>query len=309
MDEHTPVLFDKALELLNINPDKNYIDATIGRGGHAAGILEKLERGEGRLIGIDKDKKAIEYCKNNLPDGKLKLYHSSYTRIPEIIKSEQIDSVAGVLFDLGVSSPQLDNADRGFSYRQEAYLDMRMNRDQELTAAEIINNSSRQELERIIKKYGEERWAARIVDFIVKRREKEKITTTKQLVNLIKDAIPASARRKGGHPARRTFQAIRIATNRELDELEEVLDSIPGFLEKNGRICVISFHSLEDRIVKNKFKEHAKECVCPPDFPICGCDKVKQLKILTKTPLRAESEEKSENPRARSAKLRAAEKI
>ncbi len=309
MEEHVPVLYDEVLKFLNINPDGIYVDGTIGRGGHAKGIIHKLQEGKGKLIGIDKDKEAINYCKNNLPSEKLSLYHGSFTKLPEIISLEKIDYVSGILFDLGVSSPQLDNADRGFSYSHDSFLDMRMNQEQELTAADIINNSSHQELERIIKEYGEEKWASRIADFIVKRRKKEKINSSKQLVNLIKDAIPASARRKGGHPARRTFQALRIATNKELEELQEILKLVPDLLRKQGRVCVISFHSLEDRIVKNKFKEHAKECICPPDFPICSCNKTKKLKILTKNLVKPDKEEKNENPRARSAKLRAAEKV
>ncbi len=309
MTEHVPVLFDKTLELLNIKPDGIYIDATIGRGGHAEGILEKLQEGEGKLIGIDKDYEAIKYCRSFFTTERLKLYHDSYINIPEILARENIKAVSGILFDLGVSSPQLDNAERGFSYNQDAYLDMRMNKNQALTAAEIINNFSQEKLENIIQKYGEENWAARIAEFIVDRRKKEKITTTSQLVELIKNAIPAAARRKGGHPARRTFQALRIATNNELNELEMIMDSLPDLLSSEGRVCVLSFHSLEDRIVKHKFKEFARECDCPPDFPICRCDKEKQFRILTKGPIEADADEKQKNPRSRSAKLRAAERI
>lgn len=309
MTEHVPVLFDKTLELLNIKPDGIYIDATIGRGGHAEGILEKLQEGEGKLIGIDKDYEAIKYCRSFFTTERLKLYHDSYINIPEILARENIKAVSGILFDLGVSSPQLDNAERGFSYNQDAYLDMRMNKNQALTAAEIINNFSQEKLENIIQKYGEENWAARIAEFIVDRRKKEKITTTSQLVELIKNAIPAAARRKGGHPARRTFQALRIATNNELNELEMIMDSLPDLLSSEGRVCVLSFHSLEDRIVKHKFKEFARECDCPPDFPICRCDKEKQFRILTKGPIEADVDEKQKNPRSRSAKLRAAERI
>ena len=220
-----------------------------------------------------------------------------------------ITQVDGMLFDLGVSSPQLDNAERGFSYQKEGPLDMRMNQNQSLTAAEIVNNYSQSELEKIIEEYGEENWAARIAEFIVKMRKDKKIKTTQDLVEVIKAAVPKGARRSGGHPARRTFQALRIATNNELKQLENLIDKAVSYLNPGGRLVIISFHSLEDRIVKHSFRELAKDCICPPDFPICVCDKKAEVKVLTRSPVQASKEEEESNPRSRSAKLRAAEKL
>ena len=214
-----------------------------------------------------------------------------------------------MLFDLGVSSPQFDNPERGFSYNYDAFLDMRMDQEQELTAAEIVNTYSQEDLSRIIKDYGEEKWASRIADFIVKARKRKPIERTLELVEIIKAAIPAAARRSGGHPARKTFQALRIATNNELNQLEEMLGKVVAYLKPGGRICVITFHSLEDRIVKNKFRQLAQNCTCPPDFPVCVCDNKAELKILTRKPVTASKEELANNSRARSAKLRVAEKI
>jgi len=308
-DEHIPVLLDEVIELLDINEDGVYIDATIGRGGHASRILEILQEDEGLLLGIDKDREALEYCREHLDYDNLKLFQCSFIEIPQILAAENIEAVDGVLFDLGVSSPQLDSPERGFSYSKDAPLDMRMNQNQSLSAADIVNERSRDELAGIIKKYGEERWADRIAEFIVSRREKNPIKTTGDLVSIIKDAIPASARRSGGHPARRTFQALRIATNRELEELETALQFLPEILKVGGRVCFISFHSLEDRMIKHKFKDFARKCECPPDLPVCRCDKIKEFEILTSSPVQAEEKERSNNPRARSAKLRSAEKL
>ena len=309
MSEHSPVLLEKTIKYLNIKPDGIYFDGTLGRGGHSKVIIKKLYNGDGFLIGTDKDLKAIEYCKENLSNDKTKIYHESYTAIPEILSSLGIPGLDGIVLDLGVSSPQLDKAERGFSYSKEAPLDMRMDKTQKLTAYKIVNNYSVDKLNDIIYKYGEERWASRIAEFIVRERKKSPIKSTQDLVDIIKMAIPASARNSGGHPARRTFQAIRIETNQELNELEKILELIPSVLNKGGRACIISFHSLEDRLVKHSFRDAAKECVCPPEIPVCRCDKEKTLKVITKSPVRADQEEIEKNRRARSAKLRVAERI
>ncbi len=309
MSEHNPVLLEKTIEYLKIKPDGIYFDGTLGRGGHSKAIIDKLSKGDGLLLGTDKDLKAIEYCKENLPDNQTKLYHESYTAIPEILSNLGISGLDGIVLDLGVSSPQLDNVERGFSYSKSAPLDMRMDKTQSLTAKKIVNNYSVDKLNDIIYKYGEERWASRIAEFIVRERQKEPINTTGDLVDIIKMAIPASARNSGGHPARRTFQAIRIETNQELNELEKILELIPSILNKGGRACIISFHSLEDRLVKHSFRDAAKECVCPPEIPVCRCDKEKTLKVITRSPVTAGEKEIEENRRARSAKLRVAERI
>ncbi|MFP4661164.1 MAG: 16S rRNA (cytosine(1402)-N(4))-methyltransferase RsmH [Halanaerobiales bacterium] len=307
--KHKPVLLQETIDYLNIKKDGIYIDGTLGRGGHTEAILEKLQN-SGRVIAIDRDIAAIEQVRERLKEYyNLELIHNNYVNIPEILDELSIKKVDGMLFDIGVSSPQFDNPDRGFSYNYEADLDMRMNQDQGLTAADIVNSYSEEELTKIIREYGEERWASRIASFIVDFREKNKIRTTFDLVDVIKAAIPASARRSGGHPARRTFQALRIATNDELNQLRNMIENVISFLKREGRICIISFHSLEDRIVKNKFRELAKKCICPPDFPICVCDKTARLKVITRKVVTASEAELEENPRARSAKLRVAEKL
>ncbi len=307
--EHKPVLLEETIEYLNCKKDGIYIDGTLGRGGHTEVILEKLQ-GTGMLIGIDRDIEAINKVKErygNLEN--LFLFHDNYVNIPAIMEKMGIKEVDGMLFDLGVSSPQFDNPERGFSYNYDAPLDMRMDQEQKLTAADLVNGYSQEELTRIIRDYGEEKWASRIAEFIVNYRKRKPIESTLELVEIIKAAIPAAARRTGGHPARRTFQALRIATNDELNQLEEMLDRVVPYLRKGGRICVISFHSLEDRIVKNKFRELAWKCTCPPDFPVCVCGQKAELKIITRKPVTASEEELGDNPRARSAKLRVAEKI
>lgn len=309
MSEHNPVLLEKTIKYLNIKPDGIYFDGTLGRGGHSKAIIDNLGTGNGLLIGTDKDLKAIEYCREYLPEAKAKIYHESYTAIPEILASLGFSGLDGIILDLGVSSPQLDKAERGFSYNKSAPLDMRMDKTQSLTAKKIINNYSVDKLNEIIYKYGEERWATRIAKFIVRERQKNQINTTQDLVDIIKMAIPASARNSGGHPARRTFQAIRIETNQELKELEKILELIPSILNSKGRACIISFHSLEDRLVKHSFRDGAKECICPPEIPVCRCDKEKTLKVITKSPVTADEKEIEENRRARSAKLRVAERI
>jgi len=307
-NNHKPVLLEETIEYLSIKKDGIYVDGTLGRGGHTAGILENLGE-KGLVIALDRDKDAIEAVKDSIESSNLILEHANYINIGDVLDKHEIDEVDGMIFDLGVSSPQLDNSDRGFSYKNNGPLDMRMNRDQKLTAADIVNNYRKDKLKEIIYDYGEENWAARIAEFIVAYRKKKEIETTFELVDIIKAAIPASARRSGGHPARRTFQALRIATNNELNQLEDMISSATNRLKKGGRICIISFHSLEDRIVKHKFKDLASDCVCPPELPVCVCDKEPLVKIITKSPIRATEEEVEENYRARSAKLRVAEKI
>ena len=307
--EHKAVLLEEAVEYLNIKDDGIYFDGTLGRAGHSTEILNNLSK-NGKLIAVDRDIAAIKAVKEKFPDNdSLILEHSNFQDFDKVFKKLGIEAVDGMLFDLGVSSPQLDNAERGFSYQKEGPLDMRMNQKQSLTAADIVNNYSQSELEKIISEYGEENWAARIAEFIVDMRKEKKIETTGELVEVIKAAVPKGARRSGGHPARRTFQALRIETNNELKQLENLIDKAVSYLNPGGRLVIISFHSLEDRIVKHKYRELAKDCTCPPDFPICVCDKEAQVKVLTKSPVQATKKEKENNPRSRSAKLRAAEKI
>ncbi len=309
MSEHEPVLLQELIDILDCKQDGIYLDGTLGRGGHTEAILNKIGN-NGLVIAIDRDMQAIKEVRKKLGKHKnLKLIHGNFSDIPDILDNLQIDKVNGMIFDLGISSPQVDNPDRGFSYRYDGPLDMRMNKKQKLTAADIVNNHPFEELSEIIKKYGEERWADRIAKFIVNYREKNKISRTSELVEIIKNAIPAGARRKGGHPARRTFQALRIATNDELNLLEKMITKAVERLKPGGKICIISFHSLEDRIVKHIFRELAKECICPPDFPICVCDHTPELKVYRKNPLRPGKDEIKRNPRARSAKLRIAEKL
>lgn len=306
---HKAVLLEESIKYLNIKSDGIYFDGTLGRGGHSSEILKKLSE-KGRLIAVDRDIKAVESVRKKLSSHQnLIIKHANFINFDRVLKELSIEKVDGMLFDLGVSSPQIDNAERGFSYQKDGPLDMRMNRNQKLTAAEIVNNYSQKELENIINDYGEENWAARIAEFIVMRRKDKKIETTSELVDIIKAAVPKGARRKGGHPARRTFQALRIATNDELDQLKILINKAVSYLNPGGRIVIISFHSLEDRIVKHTFRELAEDCVCPPDFPICVCDKESELKIITKSPVQAEESEVEKNPRSRSAKLRAGERI
>lgn len=307
--EHKAVLLNEAVEYLNIKEDGIYFDGTLGRAGHSSEILKYLSE-KGKLIAVDRDIAAVEAVEKKFSSNKsLILEHSNFQDFDKVFKKLGIEAVDGMLFDLGVSSPQLDNAERGFSYQKDGPLDMRMNQNQSLTAADIVNNYSQVELEKIIEEFGEENWAARIAEFIVKMREDKKIESTQDLVDVIKAAVPKGARRSGGHPARRTFQALRIATNNELKQLENLIDKAVSYLNSGGRLVIISFHSLEDRIVKHSFRELAKDCVCPPDFPICVCDKKAEVKVLTRSPIQASKEEKESNPRSRSAKLRAAEKL
>jgi 16S rRNA (cytosine1402-N4)-methyltransferase len=303
---HTSVLPEVAVEKLNCRPGGTYVDCTLGGGGHARRIIERIEPG-GTFIGIDQDINAINYCRNLLNgyDVGLMLIHTNFSRLKQVVEQP----VDGIIFDLGVSSPQLDQAERGFSYMQDAPLDMRMNSENPLSAKEIVNSYSEEQLNTIIWQYGEERWAKRIAKFIVSEREEQSIQTTGQLVEIIKKAIPAGARREGPHPAKRTFQALRIAVNDELNVLGQSLQDAVDLLKPGGRIAVITFHSLEDRIVKGVFGQNSKSCICPPELPICQCGGKPVLKLITRRPIVPSEEELKVNPRSRSAKLRVAEKL
>lgn len=307
---HTSVLVNETIELLNIKAKGIYVDCTLGGGGHSAAILAKIDA-EGLLIGLDQDLAAVEAAQeklDNIAKGNFKAVHANFSQLNCVMGDLGITEIDGILFDLGVSSYQLDTAARGFSYMQDAPLDMRMNQRATVSARDLINNLPAEELASIISAYGEERWAKRIAEFIVERRTHGAVETTGQLVKIIKAAIPAGARREGSHPAKRTFQALRIAVNKELDILEQALQQAVGILKKEGRIAVITFHSLEDRIVKDTFKGLARGCICPPNFPVCVCGKERVLEIITKKPIMPTAVELQANPRARSAKLRVAVK-
>lgn len=307
---HVPVMLKKAVDNLVLKKDGIYIDGTVGGAGHSREILERLSTA-GRLIGIDRDINALQAAEKNLKDfeDRVRLFHSNFSDIKTLLKEKGLSSVDGVLLDLGVSSHQLDEAGRGFSYMNDAPLDMRMDNSSALTASFIVNNYSESELRKVIQDYGEERWASRIAKFVIKERETKTISTTFDLVEIIKKAIPASARRDGPHPAKRTFQAIRIAVNSELTEVERAIPDIIDILRPGGRVCIITFHSLEDRIVKESFRRMANPCTCPSDFPICICNNIPQISIITRKPILPDEDEIKNNPRARSAKLRVAEKL
>ncbi|WP_338729090.1 16S rRNA (cytosine(1402)-N(4))-methyltransferase RsmH [Clostridium perfringens] len=307
--KHVSVLLDECINALNIKEDGIYVDCTLGGAGHSSEIVKRLSS-DGRLIGFDQDKDALKAAGERLKDYKNVTYvHSNFYAIYYVLTDLGIDGVDGILMDLGVSSYQLDNGERGFSYMQDAPLDMRMNRENEFSAYEIVNTYSEEELYRIIKEYGEEKFAKRIASFIVKNREEKNIETTLELVEIIKAAIPAKARREGPHPAKRTFQAIRIEVNKELEIISKtILDGVKK-LNKGGRMAIITFHSLEDRIVKNTFKELANPCTCPSEFPVCVCNRKPEVKLISRKPIEASKEELEFNPRSRSAKLRIIEKL
>lgn len=302
---HTTVLLNETVDSINVKKDGIYADLTLGGGGHSALILEK----GGNVIGIDRDITAIENARERFKGEKFTAVHSNFSDIKEIAKSLGIEKFDGIIADLGVSSPQLDDAERGFSYMQDAPLDMRMDRREKLTAREVVNTYSSEELFRVISTYGEERWASRIVNFIIEERKKASIETTFQLVDIIKAAIPLSARKDGPHPAKRTFQAIRIEVNGELKILENTIRDSVELLKKGGRMGIITFHSLEDRIVKTTFASLEKGCTCPKDFPMCVCGNRPTVKTVSRKPLTPTEKEINENPRARSSKLRTVEKI
>jgi 16S rRNA (cytosine1402-N4)-methyltransferase len=302
---HISVLRDACIEGLALRPDGIYVDGTLGGGGHAEAILEQLTTG--KLIGIDQDADALAAATKRLErfGDRFIPYRSNFADLEHVLVDLGIDAIDGILLDLGVSSYQLDEADRGFSYMADGELDMRMDRRQALTAADVVNTYSEEALTEIITSYGEERWAKRIAEFICQERP---IETTEELVAVIKKAVPKGARRDGPHPAKRTFQAIRIEVNDELGVITRAIDAAVARMRPGGRIAIITFHSLEDRIVKNHFKELAKGCVCPPEFPVCVCDKEREVKIITRKPILPTEEELEQNPRARSAKLRVAER-
>ena len=307
--EHVPVLYDEVMQALNIQPDGIYVDGTVGGGGHSSGICERLSR-EGTLIAVDRDNEALEAARARLAgyECNKKFIHANYSDT-DVIAEAAGGKVQGILLDLGVSSYQLDNAERGFSYMQDAPMDMRMNEDDILTAYDVVNSYSEKDLHRIIKEYGEEKWASRIAQFIVKARSDKPVETTGELTEIIKAAIPARARRTGPHPAKRTFQAIRIEVNDELGHLRDAVRKLPDLLDSGGRLAIITFHSLEDRIVKTEFERRLDPCTCPKEFPVCVCGKVADVRKVTRKPLTASEEELENNPRSRSAKLRVIEKI
>jgi 16S rRNA (cytosine1402-N4)-methyltransferase len=307
--EHIPVLLKESIDGLNIKPNGIYVDGTLGRAGHALEIAKKLSTG--RLIAIDCDEEAIEKAKLLLSEYKdrVLLLHGNFRDIADILYTENVGTADGMIFDLGVSSPQLDNAARGFSYNQDSKLDMRMNKNDSLTALEIINNWQEEAIRKIFYEYGEERYSKSIARAIVKQRAKEAIDTTFKLNETIFSAIPAFARREAQHPSKRCFQALRIAVNDELGSIKEMLNVVLSLLKPKGRLCIISFHSLEDRLVKRAFAEGARGCDCPRGTPVCICGKEPVLKLITRKPITANETEAKDNPRARSAKLRIAEKL
>lgn len=306
---HKPVLLDECLDALAIKPDGIYLDGTLGRAGHSLEIVKRLTTG--RLIGVDRDETAIEAAKERLADyaDHVTLVHSNFDRVGDILDELGVDGVDGMLFDLGVSSPQLDDAERGFSYMHDAPLDMRMDRTAALSAREVVNEWPYEELRRILFEYGEERYAPVIAKHIVQKREETPIETTLQLAEIIKGAMPSAALREKQHPAKRSFQAIRIAVNGELDALPPMLEAAADKLCVGGRLAVISFHSLEDRIIKKTMQALATGCTCPPNFPVCVCGKKPKMKLVSRKPIVSGPAELTYNPRARSAKLRVAEKL
>ena len=307
--QHKSVLLQECIEGLAIKPDGIYLDGTLGGAGHSSEIAKRLTTG--RLIGVDRDPVALEAAGKRLQPyaDRVTLVHNNFENVAEILDSLGLEKIDGMLFDLGVSSPQLDDASRGFSYMTDAPLDMRMNREDSLTAYEVVNTWPREELRRIFFAYGEERYSPLIAAAIERRREEKPIETTLALADVIRSAMPAQALREKQHPAKRVFQAIRIAVNDELGAVEKMMATAPDRLRQGGRLCVISFHSLEDRIVKLGMQEAARGCTCPPQFPVCVCGKKPKMTIVTRKPIVSGEGELEENSRARSAKLRIAERL
>ncbi len=303
--KHTSVLLNETIEGLNIKPDGIYVDGTLGGGGHSLEVCKRLGA-NGSIIGIDQDAAAIKAAGDRLKDfgEKVTIVRSNYCEMKSRLQELGIDKVDGIILDLGVSSYQLDTAERGFSYREDAPLDMRMDTRQSMTARDIVNDYSEKELYRVIRDYGEDKFAKNIAKHIVIARGKEPIETTGQLTEIIRAAIPMKYQKKSGHPAKRTFQAIRIELNRELEVLRDSLDDMIDLLNPGGRLCIITFHSLEDRIVKSAFKKNEHPCTCPPDFPVCVCGKVSKGSIITRKPILPSEEELEHNSRSKSAKLR-----
>ena len=306
---HVSVLLDECIQALNIKPDGIYVDGTLGGAGHSSQIAARLTTG--RLIGIDRDPKALKAAAERLAPyaDRVTLVHSNFSQLDEVLDSLGIEGVDGILLDLGVSSPQLDEAERGFSYMADAPLDMRMNSEDSLSAYEVVNTWPREELRRILYEYGEERYAPQIAAAIERRRAEKPIATTLELVDVIRSAMPPAALREKQHPAKRSFQAIRIAVNDELGAVGRVLEVAVPKLNKKGRLAIITFHSLEDRLVKNGMASNAKGCTCPPSFPVCICGNKPKVKLISKKPIVSGPEELERNPRARSAKLRVCEKL
>ena len=307
---HVPVMVKEVIDYLNCLPGKTYVDGTLGGGGHAQAILEAIGP-DGCFIGIDRDPDAIAYAGKSLHSFKpnVQIFHDDFTHLPQILSRLHTTGVDGILLDLGLSLYQLEASGRGFSFMRDEPLDMRMNPEQGITAAAIVNRLSGKDLGDLIARYGEEPWAVRIAKSIVAARRRQAIRSSLQLAEIVKKAVPARHRRRRIHPATRTFQAIRIAVNHELETLEKFLDEAVNLLNPGGRLCILSFHSLEDRIVKERFKALARGCTCPPHFPKCVCGKAPQVSILTKRPVRPGPAEVQANPMARSAKLRAAERL
>lgn len=307
--EHKSVLLEETIAYLNIRPDGIYADGTLGGGGHASEVLKRLGP-SGRYIGIDQDADALAAAGERLkPFGdRVTIVRDNYENMGAVLKKLGISQVDGILLDLGVSSYQLDTPERGFSYKTDTVLDMRMDQRQRITAKDIVNGYSESELYRIIRDYGEDKFARNIAKHIAAAREKKSIETTGQLVEIIREAVPAKAQMTGGHPAKKTFQAIRIELNHELDVLNRSIDQMIGLLKPGGRFCIITFHSLEDRIVKNSFRRNENPCTCPPNFPVCVCGKVSRGRVVTKKPVLPGEEELTENKRAKSAKLRVFER-
>lgn len=307
--KHTSVLLEETIDQLNIKPDGVYVDGTLGGGGHSYEIASRLGT-DGRLIGIDQDGDAIEAAGNRLKEfqDKVILVRNNYCNAKAVVTENGFAKVDGIVLDLGVSSFQLDNVERGFSYKYDTALDMRMDTRQSLSARTIVNEYSEMELFRIIKDYGEEQFAKNIAKHIVRARQDKPLETTGELNEIIKAAIPARMRATGGHPSKRTFQAVRIECNRELEVLKNSLDEFIDLLNPGGRLCIITFHSLEDRIVKSAFRKNENPCTCPPDFPVCVCGKTSKGKVITRKPILPSEEEMEHNPRSKSAKLRVFER-
>ncbi len=307
--KHISIMLEEVIDGLNIKEDGIYLDGTLGGAGHSKEIVKRI--GSGKLIGIDQDENALKKAKEVLSDysDKVIFVKNNYENIDLVLKELHIEKVDGILLDIGVSSHQFDEVSRGFSHNQDAPLDMRMDRSQEISAWDVVNKYSKEELENIIFNFGEERWARRIAEFIIEERSTTPIDTTLDLVSVIKKAIPKKVRMEGHHPAKKTFQAIRIEVNRELEVLQNSIEKMVGLLNPGGRLAIITFHSLEDRIVKEIFKELYKDCICPPEIPKCVCEKKREIEIITRKPIIPTKEEIKLNPRSRSAKLRIAEKL
>lgn len=307
--KHISVLKNECIEGLKIRPDGVYVDGTLGGAGHALEVCRRLGP-DGRFIGIDQDEAAVKNGYEKLGEFEnVTIVRDNFQNFSGIMETLGVKAVHGVLLDLGVSSKQLDDGERGFSYMQDAELDMRMDQRAPLTARDVVNTYPEEELRRILTEYGEERWSARIAEFIAKERQQKPIETTGELVRIIKEAVPKGARQDGPHPAKRSFQALRIEVNHELDILEKSIRSMAEYLAPGGRICIITFHSLEDRIVKQTFRSLENPCTCPKDFPVCICGKKPVVRVITRKPIVPDAEEIEANPRSRSAKLRIAERV